>query len=54
MRRFFRTSSLSIFFLALFLAALVGQALAGWAEFNDQQVAQNLSEIGLGRYLTAI
>ena len=53
MRRFFRTSSLSIFFLALFLAALVGQALAGWAEFNDQQVAQNLSEIGLDRYLTS-
>lgn len=53
MRQFLRTSSLSIFFLVLFLAALGGQALAGWAEFNDQQLAQGMAEIGLGRYLTS-
>jgi hypothetical protein len=46
-----RSSSLSIFFLAIFLAALVGQAFAGWAQFNDQQIAQGMGEISLGRYL---
>jgi hypothetical protein len=51
MSRLLRTSSLSIFFLVLFLVALIGQALTGWAQFNDQQTAQNLAEIGLGRYL---
>lgn len=44
-------NSLSIFFLVLFVAALIGQALTGWAQFNDQQTAQNLGEISLGRYL---
>ena len=51
MSRFLRTSSLSIFFLVLFVAALIGQAFAGWLQFNDQQVAQGMGEIGLGRYL---
>jgi hypothetical protein len=49
--RFVRTSTLSIFFLAIFVAALVGQALAGWAQFNDIQVAEGMGEIGLRRYL---
>ena len=53
MGRFFRLSSLSIFFLLLFVAALVGQAWSGWLQFNDQQVAQGMGEIGLGRYLTS-
>jgi hypothetical protein len=51
MSRFLRASSLSIFFLVLFVGALVGQAWAGWLQFNDQQVAQGMGEIGLGRYL---
>ncbi|MCW2839360.1 MAG: hypothetical protein JWR55_843 [Aeromicrobium sp.] len=46
-----RRHSLSIVFLVLFAVALVGQAWAGWVQFNDQQVAQDLAEIGLGRYL---
>jgi len=51
--RFLRASSLSIFFLVLFVVALVGQAIAGWLQFNDQQVAQGMAEIGMGRYLTS-
>ena len=51
MKNFLRTSTLSIFFFVLFVAALIGQAFAGWAQFNDQQIAQGLGEIGLGRYL---
>jgi hypothetical protein len=34
-RRLVRDNSLSLFFLALFLAALAGQSVAGWLEFND-------------------
>lgn len=52
MSRLYR-NSLSIFFLVLFAAALIGQALTGWAQFNDQQTAQNLAEISLGRYLSS-
>lgn len=43
--------SLGLIVLALFLAALVGQGVAGWAQFNDQQAAHGLAEVGLGRYL---
>jgi hypothetical protein len=53
MRTFIRNNSLSVFFLIIFLAALIGQAFAGWAQFNDQQMASGMAEIGLGRYLTS-
>ncbi|MEV7396611.1 DUF6766 family protein [Aeromicrobium sp. NPDC092404] len=53
MRTFVRSNSLSLFFFGIFLAALVGQAFAGWAQFNDLQAASGMQEIGLGRYLTS-
>jgi hypothetical protein len=53
MRRFLRDNGLSIFFLALFLAALVGQAIAGHADFNEQQVRHGDPEISLGRYIVS-
>jgi hypothetical protein len=53
MTKFVKSSSLSLFFLGLFLAALIGQAFAGWAQFNDQQIAQNMGEISLSRYITS-
>ena len=37
MVRFLRQNSLSLFFGALFVAALVGQSVAGWASFNETQ-----------------
>jgi hypothetical protein len=52
-RRFLRENSLGIFFLVLFLASVVGQAFAGWKEFNAQQVADGLGTLSLGRYLTS-
>jgi hypothetical protein len=52
-RAFLRNNSLALGFGILFLASLVGQALAGVAEFNDQRVADGLAEISLGRYLTS-
>jgi hypothetical protein len=52
-RRFLRENSLSIFFGLLFLGALVGQAIAGHASYNSDQVAHGQPAISLGRYLTS-
>ena len=37
--RFLRDNGLSLFFGTIFVLALVGQAVAGLARFNDDQVA---------------
>jgi hypothetical protein len=52
-RRFLRENSLGLVFGLLFLLALVGQAVAGHATFNDQQLADGLEPVTLGRYLTS-
>jgi hypothetical protein len=52
-RRFFRSSTLSLAFGGLFLLALIGQAFAGLAEFNNQQVADGLATVSFGRYVTS-
>jgi hypothetical protein len=51
--RFARDNSLTLFFLFIFLATLVGQALVGHADFNHQQLAQQGDPISLGRYVTS-
>jgi hypothetical protein len=53
MRRVLRENSLSIVFLVLFLAALSGQAIAGHADFNEQQVRHGDPAISLGRYVVS-
>lgn len=53
MRRIWRDSSLSIVFLALFVAALVGQGYAGWHDYNDDAAAHGEAAISLGRYLVS-
>ena len=53
MRRFLKENSLSLVFGLLFLAALVGQAFAGWHQLNDELFADGLHQISLGRYLTS-
>jgi hypothetical protein len=53
LKRFLRENSLSIVFLLLFLACLIGQAFAGWRQFNAQQVAEGLGTLPLSRYLTS-
>jgi hypothetical protein len=50
-RRLWKENSLSLFFLLLFLGCLLGQALAGWKQFNADQVADGLGTLSLGRYL---
>ncbi|MGH3351121.1 MAG: DUF6766 family protein [Nocardioides sp.] len=53
MRRFLKENSLSLVFGLLFLAALVGQAFAGWQQLNDELLADGLHQLSLGRYLTS-
>jgi hypothetical protein len=52
MRRFIREQSLSLFFLAIFVAALVGQAFAGWHLHNEEAAAHGGEHISLFRYVT--
>jgi hypothetical protein len=53
MRRLWRENSLSIVFLLFFVLAVMGQAYAGWNEFNDEALAHQEATISLGRYLTS-
>jgi len=52
-RRFLKENALSLFFGSIFLAALAAQALSGWHQLNDTQVANSLGRISFGRYLTS-
>jgi hypothetical protein len=51
-RQGLRDNGLSLAFGGLFLGSLVGQALAGAADYNEQREAEGLAVVSLGRYLT--
>ena len=51
--RWARDSALGLFFGAILLAALVGQALVGHSEFNHDQLAHAGATISLWRYVTS-
>jgi hypothetical protein len=51
MRTFLKHNGLSVFFLALFLAALVLQAVAGHADLNENQDRHGDPHMSLGRYV---
>ncbi len=53
MRRFLRENSLTLFFTVIFLLSLVGQALTGRADYNNELVADGLHPVGLLRYITS-
>jgi uncharacterized protein DUF6766 len=53
MRRFIRDHSLSLFFLVIFLAALIGQAIAGHALHNNDAAAHDGSPISFWRYVVS-
>ncbi|PRY56272.1 DUF6766 family protein [Glycomyces artemisiae] len=53
MRKALRDNGLSIGFGLLFLAALVGQAFAGQADFNDRQLAEAGRQVTLVQYVTS-
>ncbi|QAY70786.1 DUF6766 family protein [Xylanimonas protaetiae] len=48
-----RENALSLMFAALFLGSLLGQALAGCARFNREQVDAGVAPVSLGRYVTS-
>jgi hypothetical protein len=52
-RRFLRENGLGLTFLTLFALAVIGQAFAGHADFNNQLAAEDLQEITLGAYVTS-
>jgi hypothetical protein len=53
MRRFLRENSLSLFFLAIFVAALAGQAIAGHALHNEEAAAHDGEQMSMFRYVTS-
>jgi hypothetical protein len=50
-RSFLKHNSLSLFFLALFLAAMILQAFAGHADFNEDADRHGNPHMSLGRYV---
>ena len=51
-RRFVLENSLSLFFFAIFLAALIGQAIAGHSLYNQEQLSHGEQGVSFLRYLT--
>ena len=52
-RWWLRSNSLGLVFGGLFLLALAGQAIAGHAQFNAEQLTDGLPPVSFGRYLTS-
>ncbi|WP_030844840.1 DUF6766 family protein [Streptomyces sp. NRRL F-4474] len=50
---FWRDNSLTLAFGIAFLIVLVGQAVAGHAEFNKQLTVDGLQQLSLGQYVTS-
>lgn len=53
MRTYLKDNSLTLFFLGLFAASLIGQALVGYAQFINDQAAHQGESVSLGRFLTS-
>jgi hypothetical protein len=53
MRRFGKANGLSLFFLGIFLLAVLGQAVSGHRQFNQEQAAHDGSEVSLSRYVVS-
>jgi hypothetical protein len=51
--RVLRDHSLSLFFFAIFLAALVGQAIAGHADFNNEAIAHDSETMSFWSYVVS-
>ena len=53
MRRFLRDNGIGLFFGAILLGSLIGQAIAGHAAYNDDQIAHGGAAVSFGDYLTS-
>jgi hypothetical protein len=52
-KRFLRENSLGLAFGLMFLIVLIGQSVAGLADFNERQLSENLEPISYLRYITS-
>ncbi|MFF5482133.1 DUF6766 family protein [Streptomyces sp. NPDC012935] len=52
LRGFVRDNGLGLFFIVTFVLALVGQAIAGHADFNNQMATAQLQQVSFGEYVT--
>jgi hypothetical protein len=52
-KKFLRENSLGLAFGLLFLIVLIGQSVAGLADFNERQLSENLEPISYLRYITS-
>jgi hypothetical protein len=52
-KEFLKENSLSLFFLAIFLLALIGQAIAGHSLYNEEALAHKEEPISFWRYLSS-
>jgi uncharacterized protein DUF6766 len=52
-KRFAKENSLSLFFLVIFIGALVGQAISGHSLYNQEQAAHGEPGVGLWTYVTS-
>jgi hypothetical protein len=52
-RRFLKHNGLSVFFLSLFVLAVIFQAIAGHADFNEDQDRHGDPHMSLGRYVVS-
>jgi hypothetical protein len=53
MRRFLRENSLGLVFGGLFLVVLIAEAVAGHADFNQQQLTDGLPVVSFWRYVSS-
>ena len=53
MRRFLRENSLGLVFGLLFVIVLIGQAIAGHADFNQRQLTEGLDPVSFWRYVSS-
>jgi hypothetical protein len=53
MRRFLRENGLSLALFALFLLSLIGQSVAGWRTFSEDQQSHGGHPLSYTRYLTS-
>jgi hypothetical protein len=51
MRAWVRDNSLSLFFFGIFIAAVIGQAIAGHSAFNNDQLAHGEETVSLWEYV---
>jgi hypothetical protein len=51
--RTLRDHSLSLFFFAIFVAALIGQAIAGNAEYNNEAIAHQSEQLSFWSYVVS-